>query len=157
MIIINKSKTADSRTCDVSNVTKSDLLIATNQHIGDVQKGFIFFIDKITKAAIRHDETKISHIDWFHENFQTKFEKRDWLDFHKKAERHHFNEEGFIKEDVNLIDVLEQIIDGVMAGMARSGEYRQEPIPSWLLEKAYNNTVKMLLNEVIVADIKDGY
>jgi hypothetical protein len=37
-----------------------------------------------------------------------------------------------------------------MAGMARSGTYRQENISPELLLKAYHNTVKLLLAEVVV-------
>ena len=68
----------------------------------------------------------------------------------EKKERHHFNNKEYIQDDVNLIDIIDQIIDGVMAGMARSGEYRQENIEPELLQKAYNNTVKLLLKNVVV-------
>jgi hypothetical protein len=69
---------------------------------------------------------------------------------HQEKERHHFNDPKYIPKDVNLIDVIDQIIDGVMAGMARSGAYRQEHISPELLKTAYENTVKMLLTEVVV-------
>lgn len=42
------------------------------------------------------------------------------------------------------------IVDGVMAGLARSGEYRREPLPEGLLEKAFNNTIDYLLDNVKV-------
>ena len=35
-----------------------------------------------------------------------------------------------------------------MAGMARSGEYRYEPLSDELLQKAYRNTAKLLLDNV---------
>jgi hypothetical protein len=69
---------------------------------------------------------------------------------HQKVERHHLKNKEFIQDDVNLIDVLEQIIDGVMAGLARSGEYKQEEMPAELLEKAYKNTVSLILKNVEV-------
>ena len=37
-----------------------------------------------------------------------------------------------------------------MAGMARTGKYRQEPISPELLARAYSNTVKRLLAAVEV-------
>ena len=43
-----------------------------------------------------------------------------------------------------------KITDGVMAGMARSGEYRIEEPSAELLLKAYRNTAKLLLNNVNV-------
>ena len=43
MIEIKQSKTADSRTCDWSKVTKEQLLESSIQHIGDIQKGLIFY------------------------------------------------------------------------------------------------------------------
>lgn len=46
------------------------------------------------------------------------------------------------------IDVLEHIVDGVMAGIGRSGEYRQDPPPVGLLEKAYANTQKLIASMV---------
>ena len=150
MITIKKSQTADSRTCDYANVTKEQLLAATNSHLTDIKKGFEFFIYKMMEQQARHDLTKLSYLDDFHRNFITGFKERDWWDLHQEKERHHFNDPKYIPKDVNLIDVIDQIIDGVMAGMARSGAYRQEHISPELLKTAYENTVKMLLTEVVV-------
>ena len=150
MIEIKKSPTADSRTCDFKNVTKEQLLESTYLHLTDIKKGFEFFILEMMKQQANHDLTKISHIDDFHRNFITGFKEYDWWELHQEKERHHFNNEKYIQEDVNLIDVIDQIIDGVMAGMARSGVYRQENIAPELLLKAYNNTVQMLLKEIII-------
>lgn len=150
MIKIKKSSTADTRTCEWSTVTKEQLLKASEQHIDDVNKGMLYFIHKLQTAAVNHDTTKISHIDQFHEDFKTGFEKTDWWEMHQKEERHHFKTPEFIQDDINLVDVIEQIVDGVMAGMARSGEYRYEPLPDELLQKAYKNTAKLLLDNVEV-------
>lgn len=154
MIKINKSETADSRTCDFTQVTKEQLLESTNSHLSDIKKGFDFFIMLMMRQSAIHDLTKLSHIDDFHRNFKTGFKEKDWWELHQEKERHHFNNPKFIQEDINLIDVIDQIIDGVMAGMARSGAYRQEDISSELLLKAYNNTVKLLLDEIVVEDTK---
>lgn len=151
-IKIKPSKTADSRTCDWSKVTKDELLQSSKQHIEDVGKGFDFFSELLQRQKFIHDLTKINDIDGFFEDFRTGFQRKVWWEDHQLKERHHFNNEKFIQDDVNLIDVLDQIIDGVMAGMARSGEYRQERLPPWLLEKAYHNTVKLLLDQVEVTE-----
>lgn len=151
-IRIKKSTTADSRTCDWTKVTKEQLLESSKQHIEDVYKGFDFFIELMKRQKYFHDTTKINDIDGFFEDFKTGFKRTVWWQEHQKKERHHFNNPEFIQEDINLIDILDQIVDGVMAGMARSGEYRQENVSKELLEKAYNNTVKILLNAVEVEE-----
>ena len=150
MIKIRKSPTADSRTCDWSQVTKEQLLESSKIHIADIGKGFDFFIDLMQRQKHIHDLTKINDIDGFFEDFKTGFKRQEWWKDHQRKERHHFNNPEFIQEDVNLIDIIDQIIDGVMAGMARSGEYRQENISPELLTKAYLNTVNLLLKNVEV-------
>lgn len=150
MIKIKESKTADTRTCDWSKVTKQQLLESSLQHIGDIRKGFDFFISLMNRQAEIHDLSKITHIDDFHRNFATGFKEQDWWEYHQKVERHHFNNEWAIPEDVNLIDVLDQIVDGVMAGMARSGTYRQEYMSPELLKRAYDNTINLLLSQIEV-------
>ena len=145
---IKKSQTADTRTCDWSKVSKEQLLQSSEQHIKDVQKGLDFIRNLLKEKAQNHDYTKIDLIDEFYSDFQTGFEKTGWWEKHQKIERHHFNNSEYIQDDINLLDVLEQIVDGVMAGMARSGEYRCEPISDELLQKAYKNTAKLLLDNI---------
>ena len=149
-IIIKKSKNADTRTCDWSKVSKKELLKNSKQHISDVKQGLYFLIYEMQRTARNHDWTKISFIDEFHKDFATGFKRQYWWKKHQQMERHHFNTKKYIKKDVNLIDVLEQIVDGVMAGMARSGEYRKEVPDAKLLLKAYENTAKLLLEKIEV-------
>lgn len=149
-IRIKKSQNADTRTCDWSKVSKEELLKDSKQHINDVRKGLLFLSELLELAGSTHDYTKIQGIDEFHRDFQTGFKKTEWWKMHQRIERHHFNEKEYIQEDVNLIDVLEQIVDGVMAGMARSGEYRYEPLSDQLLQKAYKNTARLLLKNLEV-------
>ena len=54
MIKIKQSKTADSRTCDWSKVTKEQLLESSIQHIGDIHKGFDFFINLMNRQKYIH-------------------------------------------------------------------------------------------------------
>ncbi len=152
MIKIKKSQTADSRTCDFTKVSKEQLLASTHSHLSDIKQGFKFFALMLERQAAMHDLTKLSHIDDFYRNFKTGFKERDWWDLHQEKERHHFNEPKYIPKDVNLFDVLDQIVDGCMAGLARSGQYRQEPISPELLMDAYRNTVQLLLNEIVVEE-----
>lgn len=152
MIKIKKSETADSRTCDYSKVTKEQLLQSTHSHLADIKKGFDFFVFKLLQQQAMHDLTKLSHLDDFYRNFKTGFKETDWWELHQEKERHHFNNPKYVPLDINLFDILDQIVDGVMAGMARSGQYRQEFISPELLTKAYENTVKMLLDEIVVEE-----
>lgn len=144
MIQIKKSPHADTRSCDVTQVSKEDLMNSSVQHIGDVAKALAFFSGMMTTAAAAHDYDKLTEIKWFYENFQTKFEQRDWWDNHRKIHRHHLSKEDGIPADVNLVDVLEYISDCVMAGLARNGEVYDITLPSEVLQKAMKNTVELL-------------
>ena len=150
MIRINKNSVADTRTCDYTKVTKEELLEASKSHIQDVDKGIDYFINILNYIRHHHDITKKNNIDEFYADFQTGFKTTSWYEMHQETERHHLSDDKYVQDDVNLLDILEMITDGVMAGMARSGEYRKEEIPDSLLRKAYENTIKMLLDRVEV-------
>ena len=152
MIEIRKSKTADSRTCDYSNVTKEDLAASSLQHIHDVELGIQFFIEKLEDAMIRHDFDKLSGISHFYNDFITGFEKTGWWENHKKINRHHLGTDGVVPDDVNLVDVLEMIVDCVMAGLGRSGSVYPLEIDPEVLMRAFKNTAKLLEDNVVVKD-----
>jgi len=150
MIEIQKSPTADTRTCDYANVTKGQLYESSAMHISDVCEALNFFQSKIVQAALNHDPDKLDDIDGFHADFVTGFKQTGWWDRHRKLNRHHLTQEDGIPVDVNLIDVLDFIADCVMAGMARSGSVYPLNLPPELLERAFQNTVEMLKREVKV-------
>ena len=148
MITIKQNKKCDTRTCDVNEVSKYELLENSRTHIEDVRKGLYFFAHALIEAGKEHDYTKLTDIDGFYRDFKVKFETHDWWDKHRQEERHHLKDAEYIQDDVNLIDILEMITDGVMAGLARTGEYRKEEISDKLLRKAFDNTIKLLLANV---------
>lgn len=152
MIKIKKSPTADTRTCDFANVSKTTLLESSAQHILDVGNGLEFFREKLAEAAANHDTDKLTDIDGFHADFVTGFAQTGWWDRHRAINRHHLTQEDGIPEDVNLIDVLDFIADCVMAGMARSGSVYPLELPEGLLEMAFQNTVTLLKSQVVVHD-----
>ena len=152
MIEINKAPTADTRTCDVSKVDREQLLSSSLSHISDVGKGLAFFAAKLTEAASVHDYDKLTAIDWFLHDFKTKFEKTGWWDNHRQIHRHHLNLEDGVPDDVNLVDVIEHVVDCVMAGMARSGEVYLLELPDELLQAALRNTAELLKKNVRVSD-----
>lgn len=156
MIKIQKSETADTRTCDYANVSKETLLASSQQHIEDVAKALMFFAREINTAIIKHDTDKLTDIDGFHKDFLTGFKITEWWDRHRKLNRHHLTQEDGIPPDVNLIDVLDFIADCVMAGMARSGSVYALNLPPELMERAFQNTVELLKREVVVASADQG-
>lgn len=150
MIAIKKSETADTRTCDFSNVSKEALLASSHQHIGDVRYGLNLFVEILWLKSAQHDADKITAIDWFYSDFITGFKKTGWWDNHRKITRHHLGQADGIPSDVNLIDILEYIADCVMAGMARSGEVYPLKLDDAVLKRAFDNTVELLKKEVKV-------
>src|SRR5437588_12387062 len=155
MIEIQKSKTADTRTCDFANTTKETLLASSRQHIGDIVKALGFFVGELVKAAGEHDYDKLTAIDWFHADFVTGFKQTGWYDNHRKIHRHHLDKTDGVPEDVNLLDVLEHISDCVMAGMGRSGSVYELKLPDELLQRAFRNTVELLKAQVVVKEAND--
>ena len=101
---------------------------------------------------VRHDDDKLNDIDGFHRDFQTGFERTEWWDNHRKITRHHLTSDDGVPEDVNLIDVLEMIVDGAMAGMARSGSVYPPTISTNVLLRAVKNTFELLVSQIVVED-----
>lgn len=156
MINIKPSPTADTRTCDFANTSKETLLASSYQHIADVREGLRYLESMIRKAAENHDYDKILDIDGFHRDFLTGFTQTTWWDKHRQLNRHHLNMEDGVRDDVNLIDVLDFIVDCVMAGMARSSEVYPLLLPVGLLQKAFGNTVELMKRNVQVVKSVDA-
>jgi hypothetical protein len=150
MIQIKKSETADTRTCDFTKVSRETLLASSIQHVGDVHQALALFSGELLRAAGRHDYDKLSDIDGFHADFVTGFTQTGWWDRHRQLNRHHLNMTDGVRDDVNLIDVLDFIADCVMAGMARSGSVYPLSLPPELLARAFQNTVALLTSQVTV-------
>ena len=150
MIKIHKSETADTRTCDFTKVTKQTLRDASLSHIRDVYMGLRHFQELLEERAKLHDWDKLENLDGFHSDFTGGFKSTVWWDEHRKINRHHIDKEDGVREDVNLVDVIEHIVDCVMAGMGRSGSVYELKLPDALLQKAVKNTVEQLKAEVEV-------
>jgi protein tyrosine phosphatase len=150
MIEIKQSKTADTRSCDFAKVTKETLRESSVQHINDVRKGLEFFAAKVVDAMYLHDHDKLSDIDGFHRDFITGFKQTTWWDNHRKVNRHHLLNEDGVPSDVNLIDVLDMIVDCVMAGMGRTGTVYPLDIKPEVLMTAFQNTAELLKSQVVV-------
>lgn len=152
MITIRKSHTADSRSCDYSKVSKEQLLLSSQQHIGDVTKGIFYLIGLLIDSANMHDHDKVSNIDQFYADFTTGFKSTVWWQNHVKVNRHHLQTLTGLPQDVTLIDVLEMIVDCVMAGMGRAGKVTPLEIDPEILMEAFHNTAKLLQEQIKVEE-----
>lgn len=153
-IAIRRSPTADTRTCDYADVTKDQLFESSLSHKADVTLGMYFLSEMMAISSKKHDHDKVSPdgLDAFHADFITGFKQTGWYDNHLKVNRHHLQNIGGIPADVNLIDVIEMVVDCVMAGMARSGTVTPIEIPEDVLVTAVNNTVELLKSNIEIFD-----
>ena len=153
MIKIKESKTADTRSCDFTKVSKEQLIESSKQHIDDVKKGCVFLMKLLLETGIIHDHDKLSKIDQFHSDFIGGFKSTEWYDRHRRINRHHLQEVDGVPKNVNLIDVLEMIVDCVMAGKGRNiGKFYLPKIDADVLMNAFNNTTKLLADVVEVEE-----
>jgi len=150
--MIKISKTADTGSCDFSQVTKEQLKASSIQHIDDVRKGMDFIKEVIDKSVAMHDYDKLTELDHFHADFITGFKQTDWWDNHRKVNRHHLLQDDGIPADVNLVDVLDMIVDCVMAGMGRTGTVYPLEIKPEVLMTAFQNTVELLKSQIVVEE-----
>jgi hypothetical protein len=152
-ILIKKSETADTRSCDCTKVTKEQLLASSKSHISDVQQGMKLIADIIIQQGKDHDFDKLSDINKFYNDFKTNFQSTEWYENHKLINRHHLSpDNGVIPEDVNLIDVLEYLTDCIMAGLARTEIIYDIKISPEVLMTAFNNTISQLKNSIEVIE-----
>jgi hypothetical protein len=115
------------------------------------------FAGLLAEAAARHDFDKIANIDGFHQDFATGFKQTAWWDEHRRLNRHHLDKADGVPGDVNLIDVIDHIVDCVMAGMARSGSVYELKLPNGVLQAAFQNTVALLKVNVCVEHRETWY
>ena len=155
-IRIRKSSDADSRSAK-GELDKWKLKGATLQHKEDVRAGIRFLVHELIDKGISHDWSKLSYLDEFWEEYsqhlsEEEFKNGKFYPIHVNKERHHLNSN--CPEDVNLLDVLELIVDCIMAGKGRFGtcDMKYFELPDYLLNKAYWNTVKLLDEAVEVME-----
>ena len=124
---------------------------ANGSHMADVQDVMFEIAKLIKNAGIKHDYTKLTYESEFYADFckvldgsTEKFEDMEWYQTHIKKERHHINSR--CPEDVDLIDIIEHIVDCCCAGKTRSGYISPVVIDPEILQKAVENTVKLIDN-----------
>ena len=114
---------------------------ANNLHRSDVRNMMNWIAEAICDRGSSHDRMKLFEPgrSMFYRELCAAIEGR-----------HHLN--SHCPDDVNLIDVIEMICDCVCAGMARSGAVRPVEIRTEILQKAVENTAKMLSDTVILEE-----
>ena len=151
-VYIEPSPSADSRTAK-GPISQEELLRSSQMHIDDVRSALSFIRHRLFLAGLNHDRTKIKYIEEFYRDFSqpetgAKFKEKDWYQKRHLTERHRLRDRCPL--DVNLIDVIERVCDICMAGLARSGEVYDDKLAPEILERAYQNTIKLLLNHTVV-------
>ena len=121
----------------------------TKDHIAAVRKTVAFMAEKLLEQTKEHDHTKLGeHLPDFTKEIASDFKSEEWFEMHCKTERHHLLQH--VPKDVNLLDVLEMIADGVCAGLARNGSCYDIEIPEDVLLKAVKNTQELLIKNIKV-------
>lgn len=144
---------------EVGYDSKEQLRADTLQHIHDVGLVMAHIGMVLMERGYTHDWSKLEFFDDFAkdtlERLETpEFKKRNWYHIHTVEERHHIN--ANVPVDVDLIDVLEMIVDCIIAGKTRSGWVNKEflILKDSVLEDAYWNTVDKIDKSIVVSDNK---
>ena len=156
-IVIDATRNCDTRAegFDPDSLTSAIVKSDTQKHITAVQMCGDFICEKIQEQFALHDNTKLGdNLEAFTDALRSGFADNDfkankWWKTHLK-ERHHLNDK--CPEDVNLVDVLELICDCVSAGLARTGTVYDISLPIDILEMAFHNTVRLMIDNIEVKE-----
>ena len=153
-IIVKKTPNADTRSAN-GEMNTTMILKDTEEHKRAVKSGLNTIAQELIFIGEIHDHSKVSNIDEFtkalkeHAEGIKKIKKSDWWQKHR-MERHHLDDR--VPDDVNLLDVIEMVVDCVVAGMARTGEVYPIELSNDILQKALKNTKELLIKHTKVQD-----
>ena len=143
----------DTRTATVIP-TREEFDKANISHVKDVCNVMDALVEIIQQRAKRHDYTKFTDADNFYRqlcycinNHDEDFTSSSWYKQHVTKERHHLN--ANCPNDVNLIDVLEMIVDCVVADIAKTGDVQPISIIPAVLNKAVQNTASLIQGMIL--------
>lgn len=130
---------------------------ANGSHMTDVHDVMHEIAKLINKAGLEHDYTKKLYEPEFYADFckvldgsTEKFIDMEWYHTHIRKERHHINSR--CPDDVDLIDIVEHVVDCCCAGKTRSGYISPVVIDLEILQKAVENTVKLIDNNTRIVE-----
>ena len=157
----------DYEPIEVKRNTNGDTRVATGmptieqfdasnqQHRNDVRNLVERFCELLRDSSKDHDWIKTTepYRSMFYRDMSSVLEHDgnffdgEWSKLHYyELERHHLKRH--CPDDVDLFDVIEMICDCVAAGMARSGDVYTLDLPLDMLDRAINNTVEILKNQI---------
>ena len=155
-IDIKKNNLGDTRTAD-RKPNFDEFMYANALHQEDVRIVMVAIADILRDAGRKHDYTKNLYSAEFYADFckvldgsTEKFTDMDWYQTHIREERHHINSR--CPDDVDLIDIIEYIVDCCCAGKTRSGYISPVVIDPEILQKAVENTVKLIDNNTRIVE-----
>ena len=128
-------------------VDATTLELSTRMHVEDVKRGIDFIVHKLNEAKLSHDHTKFEQLELFLAAYNSGFKDDAFFKMHRTSERHHLDPS--IK-DINLLDILEHMVDGIVAGKARKGTVYPFKLAPELLEAAVTNTAKLIESHVVI-------
>lgn len=141
---------ADTRTCgDPGTVSVEELFHSTQSHCEDVRAVVDMLRHMLNEQAYRHDDDKFLGFEGFFKEFRTGFATTTWWDRHRQINRHHLGAKDGVPEDVNLLDVIEYLVDCVVAGKTRSVLHPVRIDPDVLM-RAFQNTVALVDQNTVV-------
>ena len=132
---------------------KNKLFLDMETHRKDVFLVMRTLAEYLESRGLEHDWTKKEFFDEFAKDTLERidvqdFKARDWYKIHTEYERHHVN--ANVPSDVNFFDLIEMMVDCIVAGKTRSGtvDYTFLVLNDNILEDAYWNTVE-LINSIV--------
>lgn len=156
VIDIAANNLGDTRTAN-RKPSFDEFQAANGSHMTDVHDVMCEIAKLINKAGLEHDYTKKLYEPEFYADFckvldgsTEKFTDMEWHQKHINEERHHINRR--CPDDVDLIDIIEHIVDCCCAGKTRSGYISPVVIDPEILQKAVDNTVKLIDNNTRIVE-----
>ena len=156
VIDITANNLGDTRTAN-RKPSFDEFQTANRSHMADVRDVMHAIAALISRAGREHDYTKDLYEAEFYADFcevldgaTEEFTNMGWYQKHINKERHHIN--ARCPEDVDLIDIIEHIVDCCCAGKTRSGYISPVVIEPEILQKAVENTVKLIDNNTRIVE-----
>lgn len=156
VIDISANNLGDTRTAN-RKPSFDEFHKANRSHIADVRDVMNEISLLIERAGNNHDCTKQIYQSEFYADFckvldgsTEKFTDMEWYQKHINKERHHINNR--CPDDVDLIDIIEHVVDCCCAGKTRSGYISPVVIDPEILQKAVENTVKLIDNNTRIVE-----
>ncbi len=161
-VFINKQDQAIAEN-DILGYDEGAVYADTKQHskeVFDLFKGYV--VEDGLKQVSKHDFSKLKKVGLFTRYLYSGgkddayFKGRNWKFEHYMDERHHLKyPDGWLKSDINLLDVLEYICD-VICNVRAKGDMEllmsQVTLEDADLRLAFENTVRYLDEHAICAN-----